>query len=132
MTDFLGIGWAFPPVFDADSGTVAMVTEKEDIQQSLHILLSTALGERVMRPDFGCNLKVFQFEPMNSGFRAYMRDIVYKALILHEPRIRVEDVHIESDYQTDGKIAIIVEYSIRTTNARNNFVFDYYLKDLQV
>jgi uncharacterized protein len=130
MADFLGRGWAFPPVFDADNGTVAMVEEKEDIQQSLHILLSTALGERVMRPDFGCNLKTFQFEPMNSAFRAYMRDMVYKALLLHEPRIRVNSVLIQSDDQLEGRLLIEVEYSIRRSNTRNNFVFDYYIKDL--
>lgn len=128
MNDFLGIGWAFPPSFDAEIGVVKLVEAQEDIQQSIGILLSTALGERVMRPDFGCNLKVFQFEPMNSGFLAYMRDLVYKALVLHEPRIRVENIQIVADEQWEGKLLIIIDYFIRRTNSRNNFVYDFYLE----
>lgn len=127
MSDFLGTGWAFPPVFDAGKGTIELVEDKEDIQQSIQILLSTALGERVMRPDFGCNLKIFQFEPMNSGFLAYMRDLVYKALVLHESRIRVEEINIAADEQVEGKLLIIIDYMVRRSNSRNNFVYDYYL-----
>lgn len=128
MGDFLGRGWAFPPSFDAEIGGILLVEAQEDIQQSIGILLSTALGERVMRPDFGCNLKVFQFEPMNSGFLAYMRDLVYKALVLHEPRIRVDNIQISSDEQLEGKLLIIIDYFIRNTNSRNNFVYDFYLE----
>ena len=128
MGDFLGRGWAFPPSFDAEIGVILLVEAQEDIQQSIGILLSTALGERVMRPDFGCNLKVFQFEPMNSGFLAYMRDLVYKALVLHEPRIRVDNIQISSDEQLEGKLLIIIDYFIRNTNSRNNFVYDFYLE----
>ena len=128
MGDFLGRGWAFPPSFDAEIGVILLVEAQEDIQQSIGILLSTALGERVMRPDFGCNLKVFQFEPMNSGFLAYMRDLVYKALVLHEPRIRVYNIQISSDEQLEGKLLIIIDYFIRNTNSRNTFVYDFYLE----
>jgi len=126
---FLGRGWAFPPVFDIRTASVALVEDQEDIRQSLYILISTALGERVMRPDYGCNLKIFQFEPMNSGFIAYMRDMVYKTLLLHEPRIRVDAIQIGQDEQIDGKLLIVVDYYVRTTNARNNFVYDFYLKE---
>ena len=126
--DFLGRGWAFPPIFEAATGTLNMVEGKDDIQQSLGIILSTSLGERVMRPQFGCNLKTFQFEPINSGFMAYMRDLVYKALLIHEPRIRVDDIRILTDSVIEGKLLITVDYAVRTTNSRFNFVYDYYLK----
>lgn len=128
MTDFLGRGWAFPPVFDVENGMVTLTEGKEDIQQSLYILLSTALGERVMRADFGCNLKTFQFEPMNTAFRAYMRDIVYKAMVLHEPRIKVDEISIIDDEHLEGKLRIHVAYRIRSSNTPDNFVYDYYLK----
>ena len=126
--DFLGRGWAFPPIFEAATGTLNMVEGKDDIQQSLGIILSTSLGERVMRPQFGCNLKTFQFEPINSGFMAYMRDLVYKALLIHEPRIRVDDIRILTVSVIEGKLLITVDYAVRTTNSRFNFVYDYYLK----
>ena len=137
MNNFLGRGWAFPPVFEVtmdkntgvQKGAVSMVAERDDIEQSLHIILSTSMGERVLRPTFGCNLKNFQFEPLNSGLIAYMRDVVTKALLLHEARIRVDDVQIHTDQHVEGKVVIEVVYIIRMTNSRFNFVYDFYLKN---
>ncbi len=66
FNSFLGTGWAFPPAFDNESASVEMVSNYEDIKQSLDILLSTSLGERVMQPDYGCNLTDYIFESLNS------------------------------------------------------------------
>lgn len=126
---FLGRGWAFPPEFDIVARTVGMVETTEDIHQSLQILFSTALGERVMRPEFGCNLDVFQFEPMNNSFIAYMKDMITKAILLHEPRINLEAVTIRQDLQLEGKLMIEVDYRVRSSNSRNNYVYDFYLKE---
>lgn len=126
--DFLGKGWSFPPTFLVAFGSIDMVEGREDINQSLHIILSTSFGERVMRPNFGCNLKDFQFEPLNIGFLTYLQDVVTTALIYHEPRIRVDNVSIKTDDQLEGKLLITVDYTIKTSNSRFNFVYDYYLK----
>ena len=126
--DFLGKGWSFPPTFLSAFGSIDMVEGREDINQSLHIILSTSFGERVMRPNFGCNLKDFQFEPLNIGFLTYLQDVVTTALIYHEPRIRVDNVSIKTDDQLEGKLLITVDYTIKTSNSRFNFVYDYYLK----
>lgn len=126
--DFLGKGWSFPPTFLPAFGSIDMVEGHEDINQSLHIILSTSFGERVMRPNFGCNLKDFQFEPLNIGFLTYLQDVVTTALIYHEPRIRVDNVSIKTDDQLEGKLLITVDYTIKTSNSRFNFVYDYYLK----
>ncbi|MCB0628413.1 MAG: GPW/gp25 family protein [Saprospiraceae bacterium] len=129
---FLGRGWSFPPSFDLDNREVEMVGAAEDIDQSLHILLSTSLGERVLQPEYGCNLQDFQFEPMNPSLLGYLRDVVETALLYHEPRIRVENVSItESDSfdAIEGKLLIAVDYFIRGTNSRFNFVYDFYLKE---
>lgn len=129
---FLGRGWAFPPTFRRNSlGTsaVELVEAREDIEQSLRILLSTSLGERVLRPDYGCNLSDYQFEPMNASLVGFIRDMVSTALIYHEPRIRVERVEVTQPTHQDaldGKLLIEVDYTIRTTNSRFNFVFDFY------
>lgn len=126
---FLGRGWAFPPEFDIEVRTVEMVDTIDDIRQSLHILFSTALGERVMRPEFGCNLEVFQFEPMNNAFLAYLKDMITKAILLHEPRIRLDEIKVESE-QLEGRLLIEVIYVVRTTNTRNNFVYNFYLREI--
>ena len=129
---FLGRGWAFPPEFDAGSGTVELVSDVEDIHQSLQILLSTSLGERVMQPTYGCNLKEYQFEPVNNTFLGFLRDMVERAILFFEPRIIVDKITITQpeDFQLfEGMLRISVDYLISNTNSRNNFVYDFYLRE---
>lgn len=129
---FLGTGWAFPPRFDKGSGTVELVSDVEDICQSLHILLSTSLGERVMQPTYGCNLKDYQFEPVNNTFLGFLEDLVERAILFFEPRIVVDNITITQpdDFELyEGKLRITVSYLIANTNSRNNFVYDFYLRE---
>jgi len=129
---FLGQGWSFPPTFNAARGEVTLVEGIEDINQSLHILLSTSLGERVMQPEYGCNLSDYQFEPLNATMIGFIRDLVTKAILYYEPRIQLKNVFvIQSDGQEaiEGRVEITVDYLVRTTNSRYNFVYDFYLKE---
>ena len=106
-----------------------MVEAVADINQSLEILLSTSLGERVMQPEYGCNLRDFQFEPMNASLIGYLRDLVETAILYYEPRILVESVEItESTSQEaiEGKLLISVDYIVQSTNSRFNFVYPFY------
>ncbi len=128
---FLGTGWAFPPEFDRNAGTVEMVRNVEDIRQSLQILLSTSLGERVMQPDYGCNLRDYQFEPVSNTFLGFLKDMVDRAILFYEPRVLVENITITQPDLTanEEKILISVDYLIAGTNSRNNFVYDFYLRE---
>ena len=129
---FLGTGWAFPPTFKKSSGTLEMVSDVEDIRQSLHILLSTSLGERVMLPDYGCNLRDYQFEPLNNTFLGFIEDLVRRAILFFEPRIEVKEISITQADDIDlfeGKLSITVEFEIPKTNSRDNFVYDFYLRE---
>lgn len=129
---FLGTGWAFPPSFDKEGRTVEMVRDVEDIRQSLHILLSTSLGERVMQPAYGCNLRDYQFEPLSNTFIGFLKDMVERAILFFEPRIVVEKIEItepESTLLFEGKVLISIDYYIAITNTRNNFVYDFYLRE---
>lgn len=128
---FLGTGWAFPPEFDKRSGTVELVRDAEDIEQSLKILLSTSLGERVMQPSYGCNLRDYQFEPVSNTFLGFLKDMVERAILFFEPRILVENISITQPDLTanEEKILISIDYVIAGTNSRNNFVYDFYLRE---
>lgn len=129
IKSFLGTGWSFPPTFDRPSGTVALVSDTEDIEQSLNILLSTSLGERVMQLRYGCNLTDYVFESLNSSVIGYIKDRVKSAILLYEPRIIAEKVEVTSDASSDlleGRFTISVEYTIPGTNSRFNYVYDYY------
>ncbi len=129
---YLGTGWSFPPTFDSDSKTVTMVSAEKDIEQSLEILLSTSLGERVMQPSYGCNLKDYQFESMDSAMIGFIKNLVEKAILFFEPRIRLERVDITEEDSFDlieGLLKINVQYEIEGTNTRNNYVYDFYLRE---
>lgn len=126
---FLGIGWAFPPTFEKYEETVSMVSGEEDVQQSLNILLTTQLKERVMRSDFGCDLTVLLFENITATLLTKVKDIVTSAILLYEPRIELEEVNFFSDNSAEGTITIEVVYRVRATNSRKNFVFPYYINE---
>ena len=124
--NFLGTGWSFPPTFDVDRQSVQLVSGIEDINQSLEILLSTKLGERIMLPDYGCDLSDLVFESMDTTFETFMYEVIRKAILFHEPRIDLEAVNYIKDRLTEGVLLIEIEYTIRITNARSNFVFPFY------
>ena len=129
FNSFLGTGWSFPPAFNREAGTVELVSNEEDIQQSLNILLSTTLGERVMQPRYGCDLTNYVFETMNSSVIGYLKDRVKNAILYFEPRIIAEKIEVTSADSFDlieGKFTISIDYSIPGTNSRFNYVYDYY------
>ncbi len=127
--DFLGRGWGFPPEFDKEYGGVRMVSDEEDIQESLKILFNTSMGERVMLPNYGCNIREFLFENADTSRVAFLRDMISNAILKYESRIKVDDILIDVDNISDGVILITVAYTITITNNRNNIVYPFYLNE---
>ena len=126
---FLGRGLGFPPTFDKYIRDIHLVEGESDIEQSLEIILSTRPGERTLQPTFGCNLDQFVFENMNLTNIVKMQEIVETALILHEPRVDVHGVTVSQDENLEGKLLINIDYSVRNTNSRYNFVYPFYLQE---
>jgi len=126
---FLGTGWSFPPTFDKATDTLQLTSDEEDIHRSLQILLSTRKGERVMVPDYGCNLDEMIFEPMTTTFKTYIRDMVRTAILFYEARIELNAVKIDDSREVEGVILVIIDYTVRTTNSRFNFVYPYYKQE---
>lgn len=125
--EFIGFGWSFPPVFNAGGTTVDMTTGIKDIENSLHILLGTALKERVMQPTYGCNLNFMLFESMNEHFVTYLSHLVRSAITYHEPRIKADEIAVQTDEAVEGRVLIIINYTIRSTNTKLNFVYPFYV-----
>jgi phage baseplate assembly protein W len=128
-TDFLGRGWGFPPTFERHRGAVAMVEDEEDIRQSLQILFSTSLRERILLPAYGCTLQDHVFAPLEPMLLTLLEDLIAKAILYCEPRIRVELIEAEADPVNDGQVNIRVAYTIRTSNTRSNMVYPFYLAE---
>ncbi|MCG8326446.1 MAG: GPW/gp25 family protein [Chitinophagales bacterium] len=131
---FLGTGWGFPICFDYASSTVNMASEVEDIEESLTILLNTRPGERVMRPDYGCGLQDLMFEPLNESLITYIKDLISKAILFYEPRVQLRNIDIVSDPANiqEGKVLIELDFVVRTTNSRYNYVFDFYKREATI
>ena len=129
---FLGTGWAFPPVFEYNTGSVTLVSGVKDIEESLNILLSTSLGERVMQPEYGCNLVNHVFDALDASVIGYLKDRVQNSILFYESRITVNNISVTPAGSTDnleGRFTIAVEYTIPNVNSRFNYVYDYYLNE---
>lgn len=124
---FLGIGWKFPPEFDKKTKSVTLVSEEQDIKESLLILMSTRMGERLMQPEYGCDLSILNFEPIDVALINKARSIINYAILYHEPRILLESIEVNTDKMNDGILYFNIIYTIRKTNKRSNIVFPYYL-----
>lgn len=126
---FLGTGWAFPPEFVKEQKQTKMISNEEDIKSSLHVLLTTRLGERVMFPEYGCNLEELMFEALNRTLITYTIDLIKTAILYHEPRIDVIKIDISETDPLEGKLVISIDYIVRATNSRTNVVFPFYKEE---
>ncbi len=127
--DFLGRGWSMPVELDPRTGLVATVAFEDDVRQSILIILETAPGERVMRPDFGCGIHELVFEALDSTILQRIRSEVEEALRRFEARIEVLGVTVDEAATSEGKLLIELEYRVRKTNQVGNLVFPFYFRE---
>jgi phage baseplate assembly protein W len=125
---FLGRGWAFPFSL-GPTGSPELVSDEEDIRESIWIILGTNPGERVMRPDFGAGLNAFVFEPVNIRTMTLVQNRVREALIDYEARIDVLDVRVTAAGAQQERLDIELDYRVRATNALHNLVYPFYLDE---
>jgi phage baseplate assembly protein W len=127
--DFLGTGWSFPPTFVRHTASVVMASDVEDIRQSLWILFSTSLGERIMLATYGSSLWQKVFAALTTTMANEIRDLIAKAILTWEPRIDVERIEVEELRPEDGVLGISVDFIVRQTNVRSNLVYPFYLQE---
>ncbi|NID14696.1 GPW/gp25 family protein [Luteibacter yeojuensis] len=127
MSSFLGRGWSFPPRFDPRTKEAVMVADETDIAESLHILFSTNPGERVMLPNYGCDLRRMVFEEANEQTVTEIKELMRKAILFYEPRIVLNRIEAQLVDPLNGKLEIALDYTVRGTNSRHNLVYPFYL-----
>jgi len=125
--DFLGKGLAFPVRLDA-RGNMALSEHEQNIEESIRIILGTAVGERVMRPEFGCKIHDLVFHPNNSSTAALVSYYVREALVKWEPRIENVAVTAGPDPERENALQVNIEYRVRRTNNLRNLVYPFYLR----
>lgn len=124
--DYLGRGWSFP-VGVAVDGEIDTAAGEECVEEAIRVIIGTAKGERVMRPDFGCGIHDYAFDTVNANTRTMVETSVEEALVEHEPRVAVEDVSTSTEDLAEGVLLIEVEYRIHHSNTRRNLVYPFYL-----
>ncbi len=126
---FLGNGLYFPITVDRVTGRIRESAYEENIKESIYLILMTKKGERVMRPDFGCDIHLFMFDAVDYTVRMRMKRAVEEALIRWEPRITDLEVEIR-DTDTSGNVLQIgIRYRVRATNNPFNLVFPFYIQE---
>ncbi len=125
---FLGTGLTFPMQVNI-RGEIALVSGERDIEQAIWIILGTRPGERVMRPLFGCRVYELVFEPINATTASLIQDYVREALEFWEPRIKILDIKVAPDYNTDGAVMVEIEFQILETHNVRSIVYPFYLAD---
>jgi len=126
--EFLGQGWAFPLQIDPRGG-FALARGPRDIEQAIRIILETAPGERVMRPEFGCRVKELLFAPRKASTRGALIETVESALARWEPRIEVQAVDVSDDPAHDGAWLVEVRYTIKDTHDTRSIVYPFFIID---
>ena len=126
---FLGTGWGFPPTFNKDLLSVEMVSNEKDIKESLQIYLSTKIGERVMRSNYGCLVHDYLFEPFDENIISSIGHEIKRTIYEFEPRIHVHEVTTNKSDVNERIINIGVFYEIIATNVRDNIVFPFYINE---
>ena len=126
MAEILGTGLAFPLGVDRRGG-LALAHDERDVEQAIQIILSTAPGERPMRPEFGCGVHNYVFDIIDPGTLGRMEREIRSALERWEPRIDVLNVAFDPETDAEGGLAITIEYRLRATNDVRNLVYPFYV-----
>lgn len=88
-------------------------TDADAIKASIIQIVTTAKGERVMRPDFGCSAFDFVFEGDSDTFRALVEREIRMSITTWEPRVRIDSVAVTTNPETEpGQILITIYYTI--------------------
>ncbi len=122
----IGRGWRFPPALD-ERGTVALTNDDDEIEESIRIILATAPGQRVMRPEFGCQIHELVFAPNNAATAGQASRYVTEALGRWEPRIEVQRVDVTQDESDRARLIISVQYRVAATHSNRSLVYPFYL-----
>jgi hypothetical protein len=125
---FLGVGWHFPVSRGGEPPRFVAAEYEESVRQAILIILATAKGERVMRPDFGCGIHELAFAVNNTTTRGLAEYEVREALLQWEPRIEVLQVNATAAGTQGEKLLVSIDYRVRTTDNRFNLVYPFYLQ----
>ena len=123
---FIGRGWSFPVETDSTGG-IRLVGDEAEIEQSIRLILSTAPGERPMRPAFGCAIHDYVFDPADARTALRMAGAVRDSLRRWEPRVDVLEVSVDHHPTEADALLLDIRYTTSDRNNPRNLVFPFYI-----
>ena len=117
---FVEAGSGLAPGFIVADRRLGMVEGAAAVRQSLVALLSTRPGERVMRPDYGCDLDALAFAPVGPTTFMLARLLVRRAIEQFEPRVQILRIDADKMAEAPEKLLLIVDYALRRTGSVAN------------
>lgn len=124
--DFLGVGLGFP--LKVEDGKMTWSQYEDSIKESIMLILGTSIGERIMRPDFGCGLHDLTFSTNDTSTASFAIFHVEEALKKWEPRIELIKVDANADEQESNRLNLSIEYRVISSNTRYNLVYPFYIE----
>jgi len=126
VSHILGTGIFFPLQVD-HWGRLALARDETDVEQALWLILSTAPGERPMRPEFGCAVHDLVFDRIDGETIGRIEREIRVALDRWEPRVECDSVDFDYTEADDGKLVVELGYRVRATNEVRNLVYPFYV-----
>src|SRR5919202_3287359 len=115
--DFIGSGWAFPLRVNGRGG-IELARGERDVEESIRVILSTPIGERRMRPEFGCGVHDLTFATNDPTTHGLIQHYVAEALTRWEPRIELAGVRVVTDVAEPSRVLVEIDYALRASNER--------------
>lgn len=126
--EYLGRGLPFPLRFDA-KGQAALVDGEEAVRRSLWLILSTAIGERVMRPDFGCDLHDLVFGLADEENFGRIADTVQRAVAEWEPRVAIDRIAVRANPHDPRALIIELDVQILAAHTFLQLAYPFFLAE---
>ncbi|MBA3538164.1 MAG: GPW/gp25 family protein [Deltaproteobacteria bacterium] len=126
--DFLGKGLRFPVSVNLNGGVSSSQLE-ENVRQSIFVILGTAPGERLMRPDFGCRIHDLMFAPNTPITAATAEVFCEEAIYKYEPRVETVTCSALANDDEPNRLDVRLEYVIAGKHEKRNLVFPFYLRN---
>ena len=110
-------------------GRIETVQGEESIRQAILLLLATAPGERVMRPDYGCGLHRLMFAPNDESTAGLAIHYVRQSLERYEPRVEILAIDAGPDPELPELLEINLEYRVNATQQSGQILFSLNLME---
>ncbi len=120
------VGWKFPVKTDLTTGRIQTSSYADDVAESIKIILLTKKGERMMRPDFGCNINRYMFDILDITTLKQIELEVEEAIKKWEYRINNLQVEVSEDSEQEGQLIINIQYNLLNNSEPvvQNYIYD--------